>query len=312
MVAQKVGIVAAVVLLGGTAYGQHKPRTHVHPKPAPAGPDLTLSLRTVSRRVQGPLIERVVNRQRRALRACGADLPRWANSLWLSIGFAINSRGRVSSVSIHRSANRRAKHHASSAWRKIERCVRRVLRATHFPPHTGPVHARYLFGVQWLELQGGFGFGRSGFGPSRGGTGWGTIGTGRYGTIGHVGGRGVGHGRGGMAGHRPSKGMMRLVSVRSKGGLSSPIVRRYVYRRHPRWQMCTSRALLVHPKLAGDLTGTFTISPSGWPLHIHLRGLTPQVAACVARQLALIRFPLPRAKRPASVSLRFHLRNSRK
>ena len=49
-----------------------------------------------------------------------------------------------------------------------------------------------LIGNEVGEMAGGWGYGLAGVGPGGGGTGWGTIGTGRYGLIGHGSGTGSG------------------------------------------------------------------------------------------------------------------------
>ncbi len=121
-----------------------------------------------------------------------------------------------------------------------------------------------LLGTSSDEREGGFGLGRSGFGPGGGGSGWGTIGSGRYGTIGHGSatgsGYGVGAGRGGMRGRSADVPAARLGAPRVTGDLDRNIVRRYLRRNLPRLTYCYEKELLTRPTLAGEVTVQFTIS----------------------------------------------------
>jgi len=136
---------------------------------------------------------------------------------------------------------------------------------------------------------GGFGFGRSGFGPGSGsgggGTGWGTIGTGRYGTIG----RGTGSGYGNRT--VPSVSIGR---PNATGDLDAAIIRRYIRRNIGKIQACYEKELAAKPKLTGTVASRFTIAATGNVVDASASGVDPTVAECVAGVIRGIEFPKPK------------------
>ncbi|MCB9560141.1 MAG: AgmX/PglI C-terminal domain-containing protein [Kofleriaceae bacterium] len=154
-----------------------------------------------------------------------------------------------------------------------------------------------LLGDAPADAADGFGFGRSGFGPGGGGSGWGTIGTGRYGTIGHGSGTGsgygVGGGRGGMRGRTASVPSVRIGAATVEGGLDRAIIRRYVRRNLPKITYCYEKQLLSDPGLAGQVATTFTITPDGTVTGATATGVHAEVARCIAAVLATVQYPRP-------------------
>jgi hypothetical protein len=151
------------------------------------------------------------------------------------------------------------------------------------------------------EMHGGFGFAPSGFGPGGGGTSWGTIGTGRYGTIGH--GDSTGEGYGSCAGKTPCAGQGRGMGRRAGvptvsmgqalpvGDLDKNIIRRYVRRKLDRIKYCYEKQLLSKPGIAGTVMSDFQISPQGTVLSSKAAGVDDAVASCVAEVIATVSFP---------------------
>ncbi len=138
-------------------------------------------------------------------------------------------------------------------------------------------------------MAGGWGYGVSGVGKGGGGgAGWGTIGTGRYGTIGH----GMGSGR------RAPPSAPRVVFGKAtiRGGLDLNIVRRYVRRKLARIRHCYEKELLVAPTLAGTVVVQFQISPQGSVQGTKASGMgNRKVEACVTAAIASIQFPKPKS-----------------
>jgi hypothetical protein len=156
-----------------------------------------------------------------------------------------------------------------------------------------------LLGNEAGEMNGGFDFGRSGFGPGGGGTGWGTIGTGRYGTIGSGSGTGsgygVGSGRGGMRGKNAKLPQTRLGTAVVTGELDKAIIRRYVKRNITKLIYCYEKQLLVDAALAGKVTLRFTIGGNGTVTSSLADGLgNTDVETCMADVVKAIEFPKPK------------------
>lgn len=156
-----------------------------------------------------------------------------------------------------------------------------------------------LIGNEVGEMQGGWGYGLKGTGPGGGGTGWGTIGTGRYGTIGHGSGTGsgygVGSGRGGMRGRKARPPEVRIGSATATGDLDKNIIRRYIRKKLPQIKYCYEKQLLVKPKLEGTVTTQFTISGNGAVISVQASGIgDPAVESCVAAAIKSIQFPKPK------------------
>jgi hypothetical protein len=151
-----------------------------------------------------------------------------------------------------------------------------------------------LLGNEAGEMNGGFGYGRSGFGPG-GGTGWGTIGTGKYGTIGHGSGTGYGIG-GGRLRAAPQSMDVPSVSIGQpvvRGDLDKAIIRRYIKRNIQKIQYCYEKQLLADPTLAGTVTVSFVIAATGSVTKSDGSGVQKDVSACVADVIRGIEFPKP-------------------
>jgi len=169
-----------------------------------------------------------------------------------------------------------------------------------------------MLGEEVGEMQGGFGYGDHGFGPGAGGTGWGTIGAGRYGTIGWGNGTGPGYGTGPGAGKRlarasktpdPTIGMPEASS-----GIDKKIIRRYIRRKLPRIKYCYERQLLVEPTLKGTVVSNFQISPTGAVIGSSAEGVDEHVATCVSAVIKTIQFPKPKVGALVQVRYPFNFR----
>jgi hypothetical protein len=156
---------------------------------------------------------------------------------------------------------------------------------------------------------GGWGYGRSGLGPS-GGTGWGTIGTGRYGpsTI------GTGTGTSGPGGSARSAATVPQVSIgqpSANGDLDKNIIRRFIKRNLPKITYCYEKQLLVKPDLEGTVTTQFFISPNGSVASSNATGVDPEVASCVAAVIKDIEFPKPKGGGGVQVNYPFSFRSAK-
>ncbi len=164
------------------------------------------------------------------------------------------------------------------------------------------------------EMAGGFGTGAAGFGPGGGGTGWGTIGSGRYGTIGHGSGTGSGYGtgsgRGGMKGRRSVTPQVRIGNATATGDLDKNIIRRYIRRKLPRIKYCYEKQLLVNQGLEGTVVSAFIIQPNGTVTASKASGMPPEVSDCVAEVIGTIQFPKPRGGGIVQVRYPFNFRPS--
>lgn len=163
------------------------------------------------------------------------------------------------------------------------------------------------------EGRGTFGFGVSGFGPGGGCAlpPCGTVGTGRYGTIGV--GRGAGDGwngpggGNGPAGRRVSKTPPpRIGEPTSSGdGLDRAIIRRYIKRSIDKIAYCYERELLAKPGLAGTIQVQFLIAPNGSVQSAIGAGFDETVARCVAGVVKNISFPAPKTGGSVQVNYPF-------
>jgi len=156
-----------------------------------------------------------------------------------------------------------------------------------------------LIGNEVGEMAGGWGYGLSGVGPGGGGTGWGTIGTGKYGLIGHGSGTGSGYGsgsgRGGMRGRKASAPQIRIGNASATGDLDKNIIRRYIRRKLPRIRYCYEKELVVKPSLSGTVVTQFQISPLGVVQGATAGGMGDKsVEECVADAIRSIQFPKPK------------------
>jgi hypothetical protein len=166
-----------------------------------------------------------------------------------------------------------------------------------------------LTGSEAGEANGGFGYGRSGFGPGGGGTGWDTIGTGRYGTIGHGAGTGegygVGGGRGGMRGRTAAVPSVSIGQPQANGDLDKAIIRRYIKRNLQKIQYCYEKQLLAKPTLTGTVQSQFFITPNGTVQSSTASGVDNEVASCVAAVIKDIEFPKPKGGGSVQVNYPF-------
>lgn len=168
-----------------------------------------------------------------------------------------------------------------------------------------------LVGSEVGETTGGGGFDRSGFGPGGGGTGWGTIGTGRYGTIGKGGGvtgsgYGVGGGRGGMRGRTSDVPTVSIGQPDAQGDLDKAIIRRYIKRNIQKLQYCYEKELLQTPTLKGTVTAAFTIGIDGLVSSSTASGIgSTDVETCIAAVIKGIEFPKPKGNGPVTVKYPF-------
>jgi outer membrane biosynthesis protein TonB len=156
----------------------------------------------------------------------------------------------------------------------------------------------------------------TGSGSGGGGTGWGTIGTGRYGKIGHDSGTGNGYGvsgdRGGM---RSGASQVPTVSIGQPNAtpsdaLDKAIIRRYIKRNIQKITYCYERVLADKPALSGTLTTKFTINADGRVTSSAASGLDPKVESCVAQTVQAIEFPKPKDSKTVDVVYPFTFRPS--
>jgi hypothetical protein len=156
-----------------------------------------------------------------------------------------------------------------------------------------------LIGNEVGEMAGGWGYGLAGVGPGGGGTGWGTIGTGKYGLIGHGSGTGSGYGsgsgRGGMRGRKATAPQIRIGNASATGDLDKNIIRRYIRRKLPRIRNCYEKELMVKQNLSGTVVVQFQISPQGVVQGASAGGMGDKsVESCVAEAINSIQFPKPK------------------
>jgi hypothetical protein len=148
--------------------------------------------------------------------------------------------------------------------------------------------------------------GASGFQP--GATGWGTIGTGRYGTIGRGSSSGNGYSRGDMRGRIAAVPTVALGQPSVKGDLDPAIVRRYIKRNIQKVDYCYEKQLLAKPGIAGTVQVQFFITPNGTVSRSDATGVDPEVASCVAGVIKDIEFPKPKDGGGVSVNYPFTFR----
>jgi len=151
------------------------------------------------------------------------------------------------------------------------------------------------------EGYGTFGYGRTGFGAGGGctqepcgiigtGPGYGRIGLGKYGRSGWAGpGGGIPGGRKHVAGV-PDPVIGQPTSV---GDLDRAIIRRYIKRNVEKIKYCYEKELLAHPDMAGTISVSFFISPTGSVKSASGSGFDATVAHCVADVVSTIEFPKP-------------------
>jgi hypothetical protein len=121
-------------------------------------------------------------------------------------------------------------------------------------------------------------------------TGWGTIGTGRYGTIGH----GSGSGTGGKPPRTAAVPTVSFGQPVSHGDLDKAIIRRYIKRNIMKLQYCYEKQLLNKPNIEGTISTQFFIDPDGKVTNSDASGFDTEVASCIAEVIKNIEFPKPR------------------
>jgi hypothetical protein len=144
---------------------------------------------------------------------------------------------------------------------------------------------------------------REQIGSGGGGTGWGTIGTGRYGTISH---RTSGYGTGTGGGHGPWTPPLVSIGEPTIGGpgeLDKAVIRRFIKRYTQKLQYCYEKELLAKPSLAGTVTADFTITPNGTVNPSKASGVDPYVAMCISDAIKAIEFPKP--KKDGEVTVKY-------
>lgn len=159
------------------------------------------------------------------------------------------------------------------------------------------------------------GLGMSGTGPQNGGPSWGSIGTmpiGRYGTVGHKSGTGVGYSPGGGYAFRRARMPPTIVSIGQphvEGVLDKAILRRYIKRNVGKLQYCYEKQLLVNAALSGTVTAEFFITPNGEVASAKATGVDPAVSSCIASVLKSVVYPKPKDGNGVLVSYPFTFRS---
>ncbi len=157
-----------------------------------------------------------------------------------------------------------------------------------------------LMGDQIGENFGFGGLGLRGTGRGGGGTGEGTIGLGNLGTIGHGagGGNGSGYGRGagGFSGRQALVPQIRAGTADVHGSLSKEVIRRVIRRHINEVRFCYEQELNQRPDLAGRVTISFIISPTGAVQSSTVAATTlsnQRVETCIAQAVRRWTFPSP-------------------
>ncbi len=140
------------------------------------------------------------------------------------------------------------------------------------------------------------------------GQGWGTIGTGRYGTIGHGSGTGYGIscGGGGMRGRRATVPVVTIGLPTVTGDLDKAIIRRYIKRNMMKLTYCYEKQLLAKPKLQGTVRVEFVIGGNGLVTSSSAKGTVDRdVETCMADVIKGIEFPRPKNGKDVKASYPF-------
>jgi hypothetical protein len=159
------------------------------------------------------------------------------------------------------------------------------------------------FGSSRLTL-GPDGWGRSGFGVGCGDadggakdpcSGWGTVKTGRYGTINYS--QLAGYGKAGgvsLPGLHGRDGNVPGVTAGAAnliGDYDKAIIRRYLHRNFAKIQYCYDRERLQRPQLEGEIELDFVLDAHGHVVSSRATGFDDRVGGCVADVVAHIEFP---------------------
>jgi len=161
------------------------------------------------------------------------------------------------------------------------------------------------------HVEGGFGGealgdSNAGFGSGALGSGWGTIGTGRYGTIGHGSGYGTIGGRARLTG-APT---VSIGQPNAQGDLDKAIIRRYIKRNLNKIQYCYEKQLLAKPTIKGTIQTQFLITAEGSVATADASGFDNEVAACIAGVIKSIEFPKPKGGGVVQVNYPFTFRHN--
>ncbi|MEZ4336716.1 MAG: AgmX/PglI C-terminal domain-containing protein [Sandaracinaceae bacterium] len=165
-----------------------------------------------------------------------------------------------------------------------------------------------------------FGFGGMGLrgtGRGGGGTGEGTIGLGNLGTIGHGGGDGTGsgygRGAGGFRGRLAQVPRVRTGAAEVRGSLDSNVIRRVIRRHINEVRFCYEQQLNQQPGLAGRVTVSFVIGPTGTVQTASVAQTTLNnaiVEQCIAQAVRRWTFPAPQGGGIVAVNYPFDLSSS--
>jgi hypothetical protein len=263
--------------------------------PAVGPPQVRVGMPSVTGDLDKSIIRRYIQRARNRLELCYRRqlIKRKKLAGKMLVRFTIMPTGKV------------LKPRASGMTRKLGRCVVGVFARLRFPKPKGGglVQVRYplVFRPSSTVTTGR---------P----TGWGTIGTGRYGVIGHGSGTGSGYGtgagRGGMRGRRSVQPMVRMGNPNAVGGLDKNIIRRYIRRKIPRIKFCYEKQLLVNAKLRGTVWADFVIAADGRVATSKATGVSKAVSSCVAMVVGTIRFPRPKGGGVVKVRYPFRFTSS--
>lgn len=172
-----------------------------------------------------------------------------------------------------------------------------------------------LTGADVGEAYGVGGLGLVGTGRGGGGTGEGTIGLGNTGLIGKGGGGGTGSGYGRGAGAGFGGRGKRVPTVRQgkaevSGGLDKDIVRRIVRSHINEVRHCYNQGLTRAPGLAGRVSLSFSITPSGTVSAAVVQESTladNAVGACMSKAVKRWKFPKPQGGASVAVTYPFTL-----
>jgi hypothetical protein len=165
---------------------------------------------------------------------------------------------------------------------------------------------RLAFGPDGWSGGSGYGCDDDCMGSHSGSSAWGTIGVGRYGTVGH--GVAIGDGRVGL---RARTGAICCVSTgdaNAVGDYDKKLIARYVRRHLAQVQYCYERERLRRPDLAGDIDVEFAFTSDGNVQYAHATGFDDRVGSCVADVVTHIQFPPARNATPVVVHYPFMFR----
>jgi hypothetical protein len=94
-----------------------------------------------------------------------------------------------------------------------------------------------------------------------------------------------------ISAHQPNPPVMKDPTI--GGSYDKSIIRRYIRRNIDKIGYCYDKELLAHPDIAGAITVSFFILPTGVVQHSSGSGFDTEVAGCVASVIGSIEFPRP-------------------